>query len=262
MLGVARSGYYARQCKKPLMESDYNSKLMRLIDEQYTKQPFFGSRMMASWLRRQGHLVNRKRVSRLMQKMGLQGVGPGPNTSRPHPEHKIYPYLLRDVVIEEVNQVWSTDLTYIPMRRGYMYLTAVIDWHSRYVLAWDVSNSMESYFCVQTLLAALEKGNPRIFNTDQGSQYTSKEFTEVLSSRQIQISMDGRGRALDNIFVERLWRSVKYECIYLSNYETVEELTSGLRDWFRFYNTERPHSSLPGDMTPEEFYYGLRKNTD
>ena len=148
------------------MESDYNSKLMRLIDEQYTKQPFFGSRMMASWLRRQGHLVNRKRVSRLMQKMGLQGVGPGPNTSRPHPEHKIYPYLLRDVVIEdEVNQVWSTDLTYIPMRRGYMYLTAVIDWHSRYVLAWDVSNSMESYFCVQTLLAALEKGNPRIFNT-------------------------------------------------------------------------------------------------
>ena len=244
------------------MECDYNSKLMRLIDEQYTKQPFFGSRMMASWLRRQGHLVNRKRVSRLMQKMGLQGVGPGPNTSRPHPEHKIYPYLLRDVVIEEVNQVWSTDLTYIPMRRGYMYLTAVIDWHSRYVLAWDVSNSMESYFCVQTLLAALEKGNPRIFNTDQGSQYTSKEFTEVLSSRQIQISMDGRGRALDNIFVERLWRSVKYECIYLSNYETVEELTSGLRDWFRFYNTERPHSSLPGDMTPEEFYYGLRKNTD
>jgi len=194
-----------------------------------------------------------------MRKMGLQGVAPGPNTSKPHPEHRVYPYLLRDVPIKRVDQVWSTDLTYIPMKSGYMYLTAVMDWHSRYVLAWDISNSMEAYFCTQTLLRALEKGKPEIFNTDQGSQYTSKEFTDVLSSRGIRISMDGRGRALDNIFVERLWRTMKYDCVYLNNYETVRELEEGLREWFRFYNTERPHSSLPNDMSPLEFYETQRR---
>lgn len=236
-----------------------NCELMRLIDEQYMKTPSFGSRMMSSWLRRRGYAVGRKRVSRLMRKMGLQSVAPGPNTSRPHPEHRIYPYLLRDVPIERVDQVWSTDLTYIPMKRGYMYLTAVMDWHSRYVLSWDISNSMEAYFCVRTLLKALEKGKPEIFNTDQGSQYTSMEFTDVLSSHGIRISMDGRGRALDNVFVERLWRTVKYDCVYLNNYETVTELEEGLREWFRFYNTERPHSGLPNDMTPLEFYETQRE---
>ncbi len=252
LLGVSRSGYYASL--RPRLESVENEELMKLIDRQYLVTPFYGSRRMTIWLRRQGYEVNRKRVMRLMRKMRLAGLAPGPNTSKPHPEHKVYPYLLRDVEITRVNQVWSTDITYIPLKRGFMYLTAVIDWYSRYVLSWELSNTMENMFCVRALERALRHGKPEIFNTDQGSQFTSNEFTGVLLKNSIRISMDGRGRALDNIFVERLWRSLKYECVYLNDYENVPDLMEGLRWWFAFYNDERPHMSLPGNITPREMY--------
>ena len=189
--------------------SDQNLLLMRLIDEQYTRAPFYGSRRMAAWLRREGHEVNRKRVSRLMAEMGLEAMFPSQRLSTPAPEHKIYPYLLRNVRIERVNQVWSTDITYIRMTRGFLYLTAVIDWFSRYVLSWSVSVTLDLWFCLEALDAALSRGQPEIFNTDQGSQFTSNDFTGRLKAAEISISMDGRGRALDNIFVERLWRTVK-----------------------------------------------------
>ena len=192
--------------------------------------------------------MDRKRVMRLMRKMRLAGLAPGPNTSKHHPEHKVYPYLLRDIEITRVNQVWSTDITYIPLKRGFMYLTAVIDWYSRYVLSWELSNTLENTFCVRALERALRHGKPEIFNTDQGSQFTSDEFTSVLLKNAIRISMDGRGRALDNIFVERLWRSLKYECVYLNDYENVPDLMEGLRWWLAFYNEERPHMSLPGNI--------------
>jgi len=228
--------------------------LLAAIDAEYTRHPFFGSRRMVVFLIGLGYLVNRKRIQRLMRILGLAGMAPGPNTSRPHPKHKIYPYLLRGVAVVRPNQVWSTDITYIRLERGFVYLSAVIDWYSRKVLAWRVSNTLDSSFCVECLEAALQKyGTPEIFNTDQGCQFTSEAFTSVLIAQGVAISMDGRGRALDNIFVERLWRSLKYEDIYLKSYSSVPELTLGLTEYFRFYNTERMHQSL-SNSTPIAVY--------
>jgi putative transposase len=228
--------------------------LCRLIDEEYTRRPFYGSRRMVVCLSRLGHIVNRKRVQRLMRMMGLAGMAPGPNTSSKHLQHKVYPYLLRGVDVKMPNQVWSTDVTYIRLARGFVYLVAVIDWYSRRVLSWRISNSMDASFCVDCLEDALRvHGKPEVFNSDQGSQFTSNAFTGVLKREGIAISMDGRGRALDNIFVERLWRSVKYEDVYLQGYGTIGELTVGLARYFAFYNGERPHQSL-GNRTPHEVY--------
>ena len=224
------------------------------MDEEYTRRPFYGSRRMVVYLGRLGHIVNRKRVQRLMRTMGLAGMAPGPNTSGKHPKHKVYPYLLRGVDVERPNQVWSSDVTYIRLARGFVYLVAVIDWYSRRVLSWRISNSMDASFCVDCLEDALRvHGKPEVFNSDQGSQFTSNAFTGVLKREGIAISMDGRGRALDNIFVERLWRSVKYENVYLQGYGTMGELTVGLACYFAFYNGERPHQSL-GNRTPHEVY--------
>lgn len=252
LLDVGRSSYYYRSQNDA--ETEENLAYMRYIDEQYMKTPFFGSRQMTAWLNRQGHAVNRKRVQRLMRLMGLQGSVPGPHTSKPHPPHLTYPYLLRGMRLEYANLVWSTDITYIPMPIGFMYLVAVIDWYSRYVLAWELSNTLDSRFCISALQCALKDAAPVIFNTDQGSQFTSPEFTRELRQRQILISMDGRGRALDNVFIERLWRSVKYEDIYLRDYRTPLELHHGLDAYFRFYNEERPHSALDG-ATPAEVHH-------
>ncbi len=228
--------------------------LCRLLDEEYTSRPFYGSRRMVVFLRGLGHAVNRKRVQRLMRAMGLAGMAPGPNTSGKHPRHKVYPYLLRGVQVARPNQVWSTDVTYIRLARGFAYLVAVIDWYSRKVLAWRISNSMDASFCVDCLEDALrEHGKPDVFNSDQGAQFTSHAFTGVLKREGIAISMDGRGRALDNIFVERLWRSVKHEDVYLKGYATMGELTVGLAQYFAFYNEERPHQSL-GYATPGSVY--------
>ena len=249
LVGLSRSSYYYR----PAVETEENLRYMRLIDEQYMLTPFFGSRQMSCWLNNQGHNVNRKRIRRLMGKMGLQGTVPGPHTSRRHAQHKIYPYSLRGLVLEHPNLVWSTDITFIPMPVGYMYLVAIIDWYSRRVLSWRLSNTLDTRFCLEALSAALEQGEPAIFNTDQGSQFTSEDFTGALLKRQILISMDGRGRALDNIFVERLWRTVKYEDVYLKDYGSVLELEEGLDKYFRFYNQERPHSALDG-RTPFEIH--------
>ena len=249
LAGVSRGGYYYQ----PSSESEENLYLMRLIDEQYLRHPEFGSPRMTEWLRDQGHGVNCKRVARLMRLMGIQAITPGPHTSKPSSENKIYPYLLRGIAIDRVNQVWSTDITYVPMRTGFMFLTAVIDWHSRYVISWELSNSMESGFCVSALRRSLTCGTPEIFNTDQGSQFTSSDFTSVLLDREIAISMDGRGRALDNVFVERLWWTVKYEEIYPKCYADGMELYRGLDRYFRYYNEERKHSSL-GRKTPAEVF--------
>ncbi len=252
LAGVARATWYARQHPHPLGATDLE--LMRCVDEEYTRHPFYGSRRMAVYLRQQGYAVNRKRVQRLMRTMGLAGMAPGPATSVPHPDHKVYPYLLRGVTADHPNQVWSTDITYVRLAHGFVYLAAVIDWYSRYVLAWRVSNSMETAFCVDCLQEALQRyGAPEVFNTDQGAQFTSAAFTDVLIKAGVAISMDGRGRALDNIFVERLWRSVKHEEIYLHDYATVTELIVGLTRYFAFYNEERPHQSL-GNHTPHEVY--------
>lgn len=250
LIGLSRSSYYY----KPAGESEYNLALMRIIDEQYLRTPFFGSRQMTDWLRLNGHAVNRKRIQRLMRVMGLEGIVPGPHTSKPHPEHKVYPYLLRGMVLNHSNLVWSTDITFVPMPVGFMYLVAIIDWYSRYVLAWGLSNTIDTPFCMDTLDHALAIARPCIFNTDQGCQFTSTDFTGRLLDNQILISMDGRGRALDNVFIERLWRSVKYEDIYLRDYGSVPELEQGLTDYFRFYNQERPHSSLDG-RTPAEVHW-------
>ena len=252
LLGVNRSTYYY----VPATESPLNLELMQMIDEQYMRTPFYGWPRMTVYVRQQGYLVNHKRVQRLMQKMGIQAIYPKPSLSKGHPGHKIYPYLLRDVDITRPNQVWSTDITYIPLRNGFMYLVAVIDWYSRYVLAWQLSNTLESTFCIEVLQQALQQGRPEIFNTDQGSQFTSIAFTALLQEAEIQISMDGRGRALDNIFIERLWRSVKYEEIYLYRYETVPALIVGLERYFPFYNQERPHQSLDY-QTPATVYAAL-----
>ena len=227
---------------------------MDRINAIYTDHPFYGSRKLTAVLRREGYRVNRKRVRRLMRAMGLVSIAPKPNTSRPHPQQAVYPYLLRGVVIERPNQVWSTDITYLRIERGWAYLVALIDWHSRYVLAWRLSNTMDTAFCVDTLTEALEQhGTPEIFNTDQGSQFTSAAFIEVLNHYHIRISMDGKGRALDNIFIERLWRSLKYEEVYLKHYQSLREAQTELSVYFRFYNTDRPHQSLD-DRTPEQVY--------
>lgn len=228
---------------------------MRMIDEIYTRSPFYGSRRITAQLNRDHNEEwNRKRIQRLMRIMGIRGVAPGPDTSRPHPENKIYPYLLRDMAIDKVNQVWSTDITYIPMARGFMYLVAVIDWYSRYVLSWELSNTMDTTFCIDALEKALGVSTPTVFNTDQGAQFTSLAFTKVLLDKDIKISMDGRGRALDNIFVERLWRTVKYENIYMNDYQSVPELRCGLKRYFEFYNQERLHQSLDY-QTPVEIHF-------
>lgn len=228
--------------------------LMRLIDEHYMVHPEKGYRRITDWLINKGYQVNSKRILRLMQKMGIQAITPGPHTSRPSPCYKKYPYLLKGLKIDRPNQVWSTDITYVPMPKGYLYLTAVMDWYSRCVLAWLVSNTMESEFCVDVLKLALSRNsNPEIFNTDQGSQYTSEIFTSVLLENEIQISMDGKGRALDNVFIERLWWSVKYENIYPSAYEDANTLQAGLKKYFRYYNEERAHSALD-KRTPLEVY--------
>lgn len=252
LAGVCRSTVYARQA--PARASEGDLALLRLIDEEYTRHPFYGSRRMKAYLCGQGHPVNRKRVQRLMRQLGLAGMAPGPNTSRPHPRHEVYPYLLRGVEVERPNQVWSTDITYIRMARGFVYLVAVMDWYSRKVLAWRISNTQDAAFCVDCLEEALRHfGTPQIFNSDQGAQFTSEAFTEALKRRGIQISLDGRGRAADNIFVERLWRSVKYEEVYLKDYASVPELLLGLTTYFEFYNGERPHQSL-ADGTPNRVY--------
>lgn len=252
LAGVPRSGIYY----EPVQETAENLVLMRLIDKQYMRHPEFGYPRMTDWLRDEGHNVNHKRVARLMQQMGLQAITPGPHTSKPASGHKIYPYLLRNVDIDRVNQVWSTDITYIPMRNGYMYLTAVIDWYSRYVLSWELSNTMESLFCVDALEHALTQGTPDIFNTDQGSQFTSNAFTSVLLDEAITISMDGRGRALDNVFIERLWWSVKYEKVYPEYYTDGHELRRGLASYFDYYNHERKHSALDKRTPAEVFIEG------
>ena len=252
LAGVNRSTVYAPHlAAKP---DEQELALLVLIDVEYTRRPFYGSRKIKIYLRNLGHRINRKRVQRLMALLGLAGMAPGPNTSRPHPQHKIYPYLLRGVVVTRPNQVWSTDITYIRLPRGFVYLIAVIDWYSRRVFSWRLSNTMDSGFCVDCLEEALQNyGTPEIFNTDQGSQFTSEAFTGVLLKKSIAISMDGRGRALDNIFVERLWRSVKHEDVYLKGYGTLPELLLGLTEYFVFYNTERTHQSLGYD-TPDQVY--------
>lgn len=228
---------------------------MREIDREYTAHPFFGYRKMVQRLRECGHPVNKKRVQRLMHLMGLAAMVPKPNTSRPSPQNPIYPYLLRGVAIERVNQVWSCDITYIPMPHGFVYLFAVIDWHSRFILAWELSPTLDTTFCLEGLERAFTYGRPEIFNTDQGSQFTSAEFTGRVLASGAALSMDGRGRALDNIFVERFWRTVKYEDVYLKEYSTPREVWSGLSDYFPFYNTKRPHQSLCY-QTPSVVYHG------
>ena len=254
LLSISRSSFY--YVLKG--ESPENLKLMRRIDELFLKYPFYGSRQMVRRLRREDIYIGRHRVRRLMRLMGLQAIYQAPRTGDPHPEHRIYPYLLRNMVINRPNQLWCADITYIPVQRGFLYLVAIMDWATRHVLAWRLSNTMDAGFCVEALNEALDRyGKPEIFNTDQGSQFTSFDFTGVLKSAEITISMDGRGRCMDNIFIERLWRSLKYEAIYL------HELTDGFKaervigEWIDFYNTERPHSSFDG-QTPAEAYGATR----
>ena len=252
LAGVSRSTVYRPRAVTPLDDDDLN--LCALIDEEFTRHPFYGSRRMVVILKRQGWTVNRKHVQRLMRMLGLAGMAPGPGTAVQHPGHKVYPYLLRGVAIVRPNHVWSTDITYIRLARGFAYLVAIIDWYSRRVLAWRISNSMDASFCVDCLEEALvDHGKPAIFNTDQGSQFTSLTFTGVLKRESVDISMDGRGRALDNIFVERLWRNVKYEDVYLNGYATMGELHAGLTRYFAFYNGERPHQAL-SYQTPDAVY--------
>jgi len=253
LLGISRSSaYYKPQPVKP-----EDLELMRLIDEQYLKTPVYGTRSMKKHLRRLGHKINRKKVQRLMRLMGIEAIYPKPKTSKPHPEHKIYPYLLRNLEIDRPNQVWAADITYIPLKRGFMYLVAVMDWHSRKVLAWRLSNTLDAEFCVSALEEAIMLyGCPEIFNSDQGSQFTSHAFTDVLKSHGIKISMDGRGNFLDNIFIERLWWTMKYHYLFLHAFENGAELRHGLKNWLRYYNQERFHQSLD-DKTPDEVYYNI-----
>lgn len=249
LLALSRSTWYYRSCA----DDTEDMALMRALDEQYTATPFYGVRRMTHALRQQGYEINPKRVRRLMHLLGLEALYPKPRTSVPAPGHTIYPYLLRGTKIVRVNQVWSTDITYIRLQQGFVYLAAVLDWHSRFVLSWELSNTLESGFCVSALERALSVGTPEIFNTDQGSQFTSEAFTKPLLDRGISISMDGRGRALDNVFVERLWRSVKYEEVYLKDYRSLSEARQGLSAYFAFYNTKRLHQSLDY-RTPAEVY--------
>ena len=255
LLGLPRSTWYYQ----PADESPENLALMRQIDATYLVHPTFGSRMMAQWLRRTGEKVNRKRIQRLMRLMGLQAIYPRPRTSVPAAEHRIFPYLLRNRVVARPDEVWSADITYLPLAHGFMYLVAILDWHSRYVIAWELSNTLDATFCVSALEQALAFGRPEIFNTDQGAQFTSQAFTGVLEDAGIQISMDGRGRALDNVFVERLWRTLKYEDVYVRGYETVPQLTTGLHRFFDFYGHARPHSALDY-RTPWEVYSAGRRS--
>lgn len=250
LVGLNRSTLYY----EPASESAFNLQLMRLIDIQYMAQPVYGRRRMTAYLRRAGYAVDPKRVRRLMQKMGLRAIYPKPRTSQAAEGHKIYPYLLRNLPITRVNQVWSSDITYIPMQRGFMFLVAVIDWFSRYVLSWQLSNSLDGQFCLDALSQALHIGKPDIINTDQGAQFTAHAYTSAVEDAEARVSMDGKGRALDNIFIERLWRTVKYEHIYLRDYETVPMLYAGLENYFQFYNHNRPHQSL-NYATPAEIHF-------
>lgn len=249
LLGIARSTVYYQ----PRVDL-YSLELMHLIDEVYTKTPFYGSRRIREILKRKGYFVNRKRIQRLMRLMGIEAIYPKRNLSKPHPGHKIYPYLLRNKSIEEVNQVWGIDITYIKMKHGWVYLVAIMDWVSRYVLSWNLSITLEVDFCIKALEKALDIASPEIFNSDQGSQFTSVAFLHCLEERSIQISMDGKGRAMDNVFNERLWRSVKYEEVYLNDYATVSEARQGIGNYINFYNQERPHQSL-NYKTPAEMYF-------
>lgn len=250
LVSISRSAFYYR----PAGETPLNLALMRLIDEVFLETPWYGSRQMARHLRRQGYTVGRKRVRRLMARMGLAAIYQQPRTTVPHPEHRTYPYLLRGLRIERPDQVWCSDITYIPMRRGFLYLVAVMDWATRKVLSWRLSNTLEAEFCIAALEEALARyGRPDIFNTDQGSQFTSPRFVEVLTGAGVRVSMDGRGRWMDNVFIERLWRSLKYECVYLHAFETGSELRAGLTRWIGYYNGQRPHSALAG-RTPDEAY--------
>lgn len=252
LLELNRSSFYY----EPVPISPEDLKLMNVIDEEFTKRPCLGARQMMWRLRDLGYSIGRKHTRSLMRELGLEAVFPKRNTSKRNPEHPVYPYLLRDVVITRPNQVWSMDITYVRLGKGFVYLVAVVDWHSRYVIAWRLSNTLTADFCVECLEEALEYGKPEIFNTDQGCQFTSEEFTRVLLDRGIQISMDGRGRALDNIFVERLWRTVKYEDVYLKGYQTIPDAQAGLRDYFDYYNMQRRHSSLEY-KTPWMIFSGL-----
>ena len=250
LVSISRSGFYYR----PTGETPMNLELMRLIDAQFLETPWYGSRQMARHLRREGTMIGRKRVRRLMAKMGLAPIYQRPRTTVPHSEHRIHPYLLRGLVIDRPNQVWCADITYIPMRRGFLYLVAVMDWATRKVLSWRVSNTMDVEFCIDALEDALKRfAQPEIFNTDQGSQFSSPRFTGVLQEANVRTSMDGRGRWMDNVFIERLWRSLKYECVYLHAFETGSELRTGLSRWIGYYNARRPHSTLDG-RTPDEAY--------
>jgi len=249
LLGISRSTVYYQ----PRVNQE-DLVLMRLIDEIYTEHPFYGARRIRQLLQERGRHIGRHRVRRLMRIMGLEAAYPKPNLSKPHPGHVIYPYLLRNIVIERPNQVWSADITYIRVNQGWVYLTAVMDWHSRYVLAWELSTTLDSGFCLAALNNALRQGTPEIFNTDQGRQFTAKDFTDVLKERTIRISMDGRGRALDNVFVERLWRSLKYEEVYLHEYSSVAEARQAIARYFEFYNRRRPHQSLEY-RTPASVYF-------
>jgi putative transposase len=269
LLGLNRSSYYYQPNRavsiprivsvhftNPIMDTEENLRYMVLIDQQYMKRPFYGSRRMATALKEMGYSVNRKRIQRLMRQMGIQAIYPKPRLSLSQKEHKIYPYLLRDVCVDHVDQVWCADITYIPLRHGFVYLVAILDWYSRFVLSWQLSNTLDTAFCLEALEEALKIGEPEIFNTDQGSQFTSLAFTGRLKEAEIKISMDGRGRVFDNIFIERLWRSLKYEDIYIRDYQTVLELSAGLDRYFRFYNHERPHQALE-DETPARVYHNF-----
>jgi putative transposase len=253
LLGLNRSSLYYQ----PAAETAANLRLMRLIDAEYTAHPFLGSRRLTRWLMEQGEGVNRKRVQRLMRLMGLEAIYPKPKLSAAGRGHRVYPYLLRDVPIRRPDQVWSTDITYVPLVGGFMYLAAIIDWYSRYVLAWRLSNTLDGSFCLDMLEEALSRGQPAVFNTDQGVQFTAQAWTSRLESAGVAVSMDGRGRCLDNVFVERLWRSVKYEDIYLRGYETVPQLQQGLDRYFGYYNEERMHQSL--DYQTPAAVYGQRR---
>lgn len=251
LLALCRSSYYYRSKQT---ESSYNLELMRLLDRKYLQCPFYGSRRMSAWLHTEGHIVNRKRVARLMRMMGMRVIYPRKRLSTADKEHRVFPYLLRGLRIDHVNHVWSTDITYIPMRRGFIYLVAIIDWYSRYVLSWEVSLNLEKDFCISALEKALLVSEPEIFNSDQGSQFTSLAFVAVLLDRGISVSMDGQGRVFDNIFIERLWRTVKHEEVYLKDYVDVKDAVRQLGDYFHFYNNERLHQSL-GYKTPAEVYF-------
>jgi putative transposase len=253
LLGLPRSSWYYQ----PVPASATTQELLQRLDEQYTRAPFYGSRRMTAWLRQEGYPVNRKRVRRLLQLLGLEAIYPKPRTSTPAPGHRIYPYLLRGLPITHADQVWSSDITYIRLAQGWLYLVAILDWYSRYVVTWEVSNSLDSTFCIAALERALARAQPGIFNTDQGCQFTSREFTDRLLNANVRISMDGRGRALDNIFVERLWRTVKYEEVYLKEYATVPIALASLAEYFRFYNEERLHQAL-GYRTPAAVYHDRR----